>query len=113
MFVADDILNEHGFEMPSLPNLSYDMMSDDNFMVRKLDEIIVGGGGHVYMRHLSDESNVEVRMFNQSIWSGSQLPLNIEYFVGSDKQPGIRGHDGEGYDGHLVSLSLEELCNLE
>ena len=33
------------------------------------------------------------------------------YFVGIDKQPGIRGHV-EGHDGHLVPLSLEELCNL-
>ena len=64
-------LNEHGFEMLTLPNLTYNMMSDDNFMVRKLDEIIVGGGGHVHMKHLSDESNVEIHMFNQSIWSGS------------------------------------------
>ena len=62
--------------------------------------------------------NVEIHMFNQSIWSGSQLPLNIEerwrwvlshyeiehtlwmypehYFVGSDRQPGIKGHDVEG-----------------
>ena len=35
------------------------------------------------------------------------------YFVGNHKQPGIRGHDVEGHDGHLVPLSLEELCNLE
>ena len=64
MFLAGDRLNEHGFEVPSLPNLNYNMMSDDNFMVRKLDEIIVGGGGHVHMEHLSDGSNVEIHMFN-------------------------------------------------
>ena len=64
MFMGRNRLNEHGFEMPTLPNVTYDMMSDDNFMVRKLDEIIVGGGGHVHIKHLSDESNVEIHMFN-------------------------------------------------
>ena len=71
MFLAGDRLNGHGFEMPGLPNLNYDMMSGDNFMVRKLDEIIVGGGGHVHMEHVSDGSNVEIHMFNQSIWIGA------------------------------------------
>ena len=71
MFVAGDTLNEHGFEMPTLPSVTYDMMSDDNFMVEKIDEIIVGGGGHIHMKHLSDESNVKIHMFNQNIWNGA------------------------------------------
>ena len=69
-FMGGNRLNEHGFEMPTLPNVTYDMMSDDNFMVRKLDEIIVGGEACIHMNHLSDESNVEIGMFNQKIWSG-------------------------------------------
>ena len=36
MFVAEDTLNEHGFEMLSLPNLSYDMnVRLTFFMVKK------------------------------------------------------------------------------
>ena len=35
------------------------------------------------------------------------------YFVGNYNQPGIRGHDDQVHDGHLVPLSLEELCDLE
>ena len=62
-FMGGNRLNEHGFEMPTLPNVSYDMMSDDNFMVRKLDEIIVGGEACIHMNHLN-ESNVKIRMFN-------------------------------------------------
>ena len=70
-FMGGNRLNEHGFEMPTLPNVNYDMMSDDNFMVRKLDEIIVGGEAHVHMNHLPNESNVKICMFNQKIWSGA------------------------------------------
>ena len=54
-------LNEHGFEMPTLPSVSYDMMSDDNFMIRKLDEIIVGSEAHIHMNHLPNESNVKFK----------------------------------------------------
>ena len=48
-FMGGNRLNEHDFEMLTLPNVSYNMMSDDNFMVRKLDEIIVGGEARVHM----------------------------------------------------------------
>ena len=135
MFMGGNRLNEHGFEMPTLPDVTYDMMSDDNFMVRKLDEIIVGCEARVHMNHIHNESNVEIGMLNRKIWSGTQLPLNIEerwrwlvshyeiehtlwmypehYFVGNDKQPGIMGHNVDEHDEHLVPLSMEELCNLE
>ena len=63
-FMRGNRMNEHGFEMPTLPNVSYDMMSDDNFMVRKLDEIIVGAEAPIHMNHLPKESNVEIHMFN-------------------------------------------------
>ena len=135
MFMGGNRLNEQGFEMSTLPNVTYDMMSDDNFMVRKLDEIIVGCEARIHMNYLHNESNVKIGMFNQKIWSGTQLPLNIEerwrwvlshyeiectlwmypehYFVGNEKQPGIMGHDVDEHDEHLVPLSMEELCNLE
>ena len=29
-FMGGNRLNEHGFEMPTLPNVTYNMMSDDN-----------------------------------------------------------------------------------
>lgn len=38
------MLNEHGFDMPSLPHITYDMLADGNFMVTKMDEMVVGGG---------------------------------------------------------------------
>ena len=55
-FMGGNRLNEHGFEMPTLPNVTYEMMSDDNFMVRKLDEIIVAGEVHIHINHPHNES---------------------------------------------------------
>ena len=63
-FMGGNRLNEHGLWDATLPSVSYDMMSDDNFMIRKIDEIIVGGEAHIHMNHLPNESNVKIRMFN-------------------------------------------------
>ena len=57
-------MNEHGFEMLTLPSVTYDMMTDDNFMVRKLDKIIVSSEACLHMNYLDNESNVKIGMLN-------------------------------------------------
>lgn len=35
---------EHGLDRSTLPHITYDMLTDDNFMATKMDEMLVGGG---------------------------------------------------------------------
>ena len=34
-------LNEHDFDMPTIPHVTYHMVSDDKFMVAKVDEMVI------------------------------------------------------------------------
>ena len=137
MFVEDGTLNVHGFDMPTIPHVRYDLACDDTFMVAKMDEMVITSGTRVHIKDVCNESSehVQIEMFDQIIWSGKRLPLNSQerwkwimsqyeiqhalwmypddYFVGSDRQPTIRAHDVELLDTNLVALSLEELCDLE
>ena len=38
------ILNEWGVLKPTFPHFTYDLLTDDNFMVRKMDDIVLGCG---------------------------------------------------------------------
>ena len=69
IFVECARLNEHGFDMPTLPHITYDMLSDDNFMVTKMNEMVVGSGARVHLKHVSHESNehVQIDMLNWTI----------------------------------------------
>ena len=38
------ILNERGVHKPTLPHFTYDLLADDNLMIRKMDDIVLGCG---------------------------------------------------------------------
>ena len=38
------ILNERGVPKPTFPHFTYDHLADDNFMVRKMDDKVLGCG---------------------------------------------------------------------
>ena len=38
------ILNERGVHKPNFPHVTYELLANDNFMTRKMDDIVLGGG---------------------------------------------------------------------
>ena len=66
MFVKDGTLNEHDFDMPTIPHVTYDMVSDDKFMVAKMDEMVITSGTWVHIKDVCNESSehVQIDMFD-------------------------------------------------
>ena len=80
MFFKDGRLNEHGFDMPTIPRVTYDMVSDDKFMVAKMDEMVIRSGTRGSYKDVCNELNehVQIVIFDWIIWNGTRLPLNSQ-----------------------------------
>ena len=78
-FFSSGILNEWGVPKPTFPHFTYDLLADDNFMVRKMDDIVLGGGAQAHVNSIPNKWTqwVNISMFNHTIWSRTHLPLNI------------------------------------
>ena len=131
------ILNEQGVHKPTLPHFTYDLLADDNLMIRKMDDIVLGCGVRAHFNSTADKwtEQVNISMVNNTIWSRAHLPLNIQerwkwiltqydiehmlwrypsmYFVGHDKQAGVMGHYMPPHNPSLVLLTLDDLYKLE
>ena len=72
------ILNEWGMNKPTFPHVTFDMLGDDNFMTRKMDDIVLGGGKQAHVNSIPDKwtERVNISMFDHEIWSGF-LPIMI------------------------------------
>ena len=106
-------------------------------MATKMDEMVIGGGGRACVNPLSAKSTeqVQISMFNRTMWSRARLPLNMQerwkwvlthydiehllwkypynYFPGNDKQAAILGYNMQPCDPLCVQLTLEDLARLE
>ena len=56
------------------------MLADDNFMTAKMDHIVVGSGAQAHVNFISDKWNeqVQISMFDCTMWGGTRLPLNMQ-----------------------------------
>ena len=61
------------FDMPTIPHVTYDMVSDDKSMVAKMDEMVITSGTWVNIKDVCNESSehVQIEMFDWIIWSGT------------------------------------------
>ena len=74
------MFNDQGVARPLLQPVTHDMLAYDNFMTSKMDHIVVGSGAHAHVNFISAKwtEEVQISMFDHTIWSGARLPLNME-----------------------------------
>ena len=122
---------------PSYNLLHHDMLADDNFMTAKMDHIVVGSGAGAHFNFISDKwtEQVQISMFDRTIWSGARLPLKMQerwkwvlthydiehtlwkyphnYILNNCKQAALMGYHIQECDPSCFLLLLEDLCKVE
>ena len=74
------MFNDQGVARPQLQPVTHDMLADDNFVTAKMDHIVVASGAWAHVNFISDKwtEQVQISMFDHTIWSGARLPLNMQ-----------------------------------
>ena len=77
---SDGLLNEWGIYKPTFPHVPFEMLTDDNFITTKMDDIVLGTGAQAYVNTGTDKwcEQVNISMCNHTIWTGAHLSLNMQ-----------------------------------